>query len=312
MVGKPPARVRAADVLTFVTAQRSGGPAGRPLRLVGDGDGGLGTDRPAAVAERVRAVRASAGPWGDVDANPVRRGAADSAGTAAAASGRVAGAHTADAAADSGAGPGRRAAPGRCARGGTGPWSRRWCWASCAAARCSVCVWPTWTSQRRVFIAEGKDGHQRLIPISGQFFTSVASYLDAERPAEADSDRLFVVLKGPRRVGRTGPGTCQYATITSLDKRTRSSTSSGPTGVRSSRGVRTGSVVRRPGAVARPRSNCAHPPHRALGDVGAAARLPASSADVPKRSPTTSRSVKHRDVLVAQQDPRSTFRLQNL
>src|SRR5687767_15484350 len=54
-------------------------------------------------------------------------------------------------------------------------------------------------AQRRVFIAEGKDGHQRLIPISGQFFISVASYLDAERPAEADTDRLFVVLKGPRR-----------------------------------------------------------------------------------------------------------------
>jgi site-specific recombinase XerD len=52
---------------------------------------------------------------------------------------------------------------------------------------------------RRVFIGEGKGGHQRLIPVSGRFFTSVASYLDSERPAGADTDRLFVVLKGPRR-----------------------------------------------------------------------------------------------------------------
>lgn len=52
---------------------------------------------------------------------------------------------------------------------------------------------------RRVFIAEGKGGHQRLIPISGRFFASVSSYLDTERPGEAYTDRLFVVLKGRRR-----------------------------------------------------------------------------------------------------------------
>jgi hypothetical protein len=52
---------------------------------------------------------------------------------------------------------------------------------------------------RRVFITEGKGGHQRLIPVSGRFFTSIASYLDRERPAGAGTDRLFVVLKDPRR-----------------------------------------------------------------------------------------------------------------
>jgi integrase/recombinase XerD len=56
-------------------------------------------------------------------------------------------------------------------------------------------------AQQRVFIAEGKGGHQRLIPVSGRFFTSVASYLDIERPVGAETDRLFVVLKGPRRGG---------------------------------------------------------------------------------------------------------------
>jgi site-specific recombinase XerD len=52
---------------------------------------------------------------------------------------------------------------------------------------------------RRVFIAEGKGGHQRLIPVSGRFFASLATYLDTERPTDAGTDRVFVVLKGPRR-----------------------------------------------------------------------------------------------------------------
>src|SRR5438067_13869327 len=41
VVGKPPRRVVAADVLAFVTAQYAGGPAGpaRGLRPVGDGGG---------------------------------------------------------------------------------------------------------------------------------------------------------------------------------------------------------------------------------------------------------------------------------
>jgi site-specific recombinase XerD len=54
-------------------------------------------------------------------------------------------------------------------------------------------------AERRVFIADGKGGHQRLVPISARFFASVARYLDAERPPEATTDRVFVVLKGPRR-----------------------------------------------------------------------------------------------------------------
>jgi integrase/recombinase XerD len=53
--------------------------------------------------------------------------------------------------------------------------------------------------ERRVFIAEGKGGHQRLIPVSPRFFAEVSAYLDAERPAGVFTDRVFVVLKGPRR-----------------------------------------------------------------------------------------------------------------
>lgn len=54
-------------------------------------------------------------------------------------------------------------------------------------------------AERRVFIAEGKGGRQRLIPVSARFFSSLARYLDEERPAEAGADSVFVVLKGPRR-----------------------------------------------------------------------------------------------------------------
>jgi integrase/recombinase XerD len=52
---------------------------------------------------------------------------------------------------------------------------------------------------RKVFVADGKGGHQRLIPVSGRFFTALAAYLEVERPAGAGTDRVFLVLKGPRR-----------------------------------------------------------------------------------------------------------------
>jgi site-specific recombinase XerD len=53
--------------------------------------------------------------------------------------------------------------------------------------------------QRRLFIADGKGGHQRLVPISSRFLTSLRAYLDDERPVDATTERVFVVLKGPNR-----------------------------------------------------------------------------------------------------------------
>jgi integrase/recombinase XerD len=58
----------------------------------------------------------------------------------------------------------------------------------------------------RVFIADGKGGHQRLVPVSERFFRTVARYLASERPAEATSDRVFVALKGPTRGGPLSVG----------------------------------------------------------------------------------------------------------
>jgi integrase/recombinase XerD len=53
--------------------------------------------------------------------------------------------------------------------------------------------------ESRVFVADGKGGHQRLVPLSPTFFATAAAYLECERPMDAPTDRLFVVLKGPRR-----------------------------------------------------------------------------------------------------------------
>jgi len=54
-------------------------------------------------------------------------------------------------------------------------------------------------AERKVFITDGKGGRQRVVPISNRFFSSVASYLDNERPPETTTDHVFVVMKGPRR-----------------------------------------------------------------------------------------------------------------
>lgn len=53
--------------------------------------------------------------------------------------------------------------------------------------------------ERSLFIAEGKGGHQRVIPISNTFFAEVGDYLRHERPRDAETNRVFVTLKGPNR-----------------------------------------------------------------------------------------------------------------
>lgn len=53
--------------------------------------------------------------------------------------------------------------------------------------------------ERRLFIAEGKGGHQRIVPVSNRFFVALGAYLETERPQTTQTDRVFVVLKGQRR-----------------------------------------------------------------------------------------------------------------
>ncbi len=52
--------------------------------------------------------------------------------------------------------------------------------------------------ERRVFVAEGKGGHQRVVPVSARFFTTLADYINNERPSTTTT-AVFVSLKGHRR-----------------------------------------------------------------------------------------------------------------
>lgn len=53
--------------------------------------------------------------------------------------------------------------------------------------------------EHRLFVAEGKGGHQRIVPVSRRFFVTLADYLQTERPRTSSTTHVFVVLKGPRR-----------------------------------------------------------------------------------------------------------------
>jgi integrase/recombinase XerD len=54
-------------------------------------------------------------------------------------------------------------------------------------------------ADRRLMIVAGKGGHHRMVPAANAFFDALGVYLHDERPANAKTDRVFVVLKGPRR-----------------------------------------------------------------------------------------------------------------
>jgi site-specific recombinase XerD len=54
-------------------------------------------------------------------------------------------------------------------------------------------------ADRRLAVVEGKGGHHRIVPAANRFFGALGAYLHEERPEAARTDRVFVVLKGPRR-----------------------------------------------------------------------------------------------------------------
>ena len=55
--------------------------------------------------------------------------------------------------------------------------------------------------ERRLFIAEGKGGHQRIVPISPRFFATLAALPRPGAARGSGTDRVFLVLKGPNRGG---------------------------------------------------------------------------------------------------------------
>jgi site-specific recombinase XerD len=198
VVGKPPAEVVAADVLAFLTAQHTGGPADR-LQAVDAGTAGLSA---RTVRRRLSSVSGLYGflqARGDVAANPVPRGLPTRRERQRPRQGvplvrsprtlpRILEPGQVDALLAALRTHRDRAMAEAMVLGGL--------------RRCEVLglrLEDLQVAARRVFIACGKGGHQRQIPVSGRFFASLAAYLDAERPVDAGTEHVFVVLKEPRR-----------------------------------------------------------------------------------------------------------------
>ncbi len=204
LVGKPPTQVTVTDVLGFIEAQRAPRRGGNVIRLA-DGEAGLA----ASTIKRRLATVSSLFDYlflrGICDRNPVPRS--------------LGARHARGSAAGQGARRGtplvraprklpRVLAPGEVVRldgrvahrPRQGHGRARWCTAGCAAVRCSGCgSSDVQVGDRRVFVADGKGGHQRLVPVADVFFTTLTQYLARERPAESVDDHVFVVLKGPHR-----------------------------------------------------------------------------------------------------------------
>lgn len=201
VVAKSAEEVRPADVLGFVTSQRTGGVEGQVVQAVAvDGEpGGVASSTVARRLSILSGFFAYLQVRGDVPANPVPRGLPTRRERSR---------------------PGQGVPLTRRARrlprilspgevdGLTGALRTYRDRAMVAAMvlgglrRCEVIglrMEDLRVAERRVFIADGKGGHQRLVPVSSRFFTEVAAYLDTERPAGGDIDRVFVVLKGPNR-----------------------------------------------------------------------------------------------------------------
>jgi integrase/recombinase XerD len=202
VVGKPPEEVRPADVLAFVTAQRTGKPGVHGGLQAVDRDGEPVGVSAATVRRRLSIVSgffAFLQARGDVPANPVPRGLPTRRERSRPGQGvplvritrtlpRILSPAEVDALTAALRTHRDRAMVAAMVLGGL--------------RRCEVLglrLHDLRPAERRVFIADGKGGRQRLIPVSGRFFAAVAAYLDAERPADAGTDRVFVVLKGPRR-----------------------------------------------------------------------------------------------------------------
>jgi integrase/recombinase XerD len=196
VVGKPPRRVRPVDVLAFMTAQRAGGEG----RLqVAERGGGVSARTLRRRLSSVSGLYGFLHARGDVSLNPVPRGLPTRRERGRPGQGvplvrvprtlpQILGPAEVDALTAALRRHRDRAMVAAMVPGGL--------------RRCEVLglrLADLRFGERRVFITEGKGGHQRLIPVSARFFTEVSAYLDAERPADPGTDRVFVVLEGPRR-----------------------------------------------------------------------------------------------------------------
>jgi integrase/recombinase XerD len=200
-VAKSPAEVAAADVLGFITAQRTGRAGDRPVQLVQrvEESSGVTTSTVARRLSIISGFFAFLQVRGDIAANPVPRGLPTRRERSRPGQGvpltrrtrtlpRILTPVEVDALTAALRTHRDRAMVAAMVLGGL--------------RRCEVLglrMEDLRVAERRVFIADGKGGHQRLVPVSTRFFTAAAAYLETERPPGTDTDRVFVVLKGPNR-----------------------------------------------------------------------------------------------------------------
>jgi site-specific recombinase XerD len=195
VVDKPVVEVGAQDVLGFISAQRKPRGDGRIVRLA-DGGSGLSSRTIKRRLSSVSGLYSYLVLCGEVMANPVPRGLATrrrgSRGVALVRTPRtlprILGPSEVDALIAALRHWRDRAMVEAMLLGGL--------------RRCEVLglrLEDLHPGEGRVFVANGKGGHQRVVPMSARFFRSLGAYLDAERPAQATTDAVFVALKGPRR-----------------------------------------------------------------------------------------------------------------
>jgi len=195
IVEKPPSEVVPADVFGFVAAQRKTSGDGRVVRLV-DGESGLSSRTIKRRLSSVSGLFSYLVLCGDVAANPVPRGMATRRGRRRG-SALIRTPRTLP----------RILSPQE-VNALLGALRRHRDVAMVEAMllgglrRCEVLglrFEDLRPGEHQVFVADGKGGHQRLVPMSKRFFGSVSAYVELERPQSSVTDRVFVALKRPKR-----------------------------------------------------------------------------------------------------------------
>jgi integrase/recombinase XerD len=195
VVDKEPAEVVPADVLGFIAEQRKTNSGGRVVRLV-DGEAGLSSRTIKRRLSSVSGLFSYLVLCGDVATNPVPRGMATRRGRRRGSAlirtprllPRILSPEEVNALLATLRKHRDRAMVEAMLLGGL--------------RRCEVLglrFEDLRPGEHQVFVADGKGGHQRLVPMSARFFRSLSVYLELERPPEASTDRVFVALKGTKR-----------------------------------------------------------------------------------------------------------------
>ena len=195
IVDKPPAEVTPADVLAFITEQRKPKGDGKVVRL-SDGESGLSARTIKRRLSLVSGLFSYLVLCGEITMNPVPRGLATRRGGSRGPAlirvprtlPKILSPDEVNALMDVLRRHRDRAMVEAMLLGGL--------------RRCEVLglrFEDLRPGENQVFVADGKGGHQRLVPMSPRFFRSLSLYMETERPQESNTELVFVALKGAVR-----------------------------------------------------------------------------------------------------------------